>query len=109
MVDIRNPTTCGLRAFLPSSNRSAMTQDTADYREIGQRLASIRAAFGDLSQREWALKHAFGVTQWNNWENGTRRIPIESAEKLCALYGLTLDFVYRGRRDGLASNALKVL
>ncbi len=86
-----------------------MAQESPDYPEIGERLASIRAAFGDLSQREWALKHAFGVTQWNNWENGTRRIPIESAEKLCALYGLTLDFVYRGRRDGLASNALKVL
>ena len=86
-----------------------MTQGTADFAEIGQRLAAIRTAFGDLSQRDWALKHAFGVTQWNNGENGTRRIPIESAEKLGALYGLTLDFVYRGRRDGLASSALKVL
>lgn len=86
-----------------------METDAPEFKEIGARLEKIRSAFGGLSQRAWAERHNFGITQWNNWENGTRRIPIESAEKLCSLYGLTLDFVYRGRVDGLADTASKVL
>ena len=79
------------------------------YQEIGKRLESIRKAFSDLSQKAWAKKHGFEATQWNNWEKGTRRIPIENAERLCALYGLTLDFIYMGRRDGLSESASKSL
>jgi transcriptional regulator with XRE-family HTH domain len=67
-------------------------------------------AYGDgLSQKAWAEKHNFNVTQYNNWERGVRRIPVESAEALCDSYGLTLDFIYRGRRDGLSENALKAV
>lgn len=83
--------------------------DTQTYPEIGQRLAAIRAAFGGLSQKAFAGRHNFAVTQYNNWETGARRIPVEAAEKLCEAYGLTLDFVYRGRRDGLSESASKVL
>lgn len=79
------------------------------FSEIGERLAAVRAAFSDLNQRDWAQRHGFNQTQYNNWERGARRIPIEAAEKLCETYGLTLDFVYRGRRDGLSQNARKLL
>ena len=79
------------------------------YLAIGARLAAIREGFGGLDQRAWADKHQFGVTQWNNWERGVRRIPVENSEKLCLLYGLTLDFIYMGRRDGLSDRASKVL
>lgn len=79
------------------------------YLEIGMRLARVRRAFSTHSQKAWAEKHNFNVTQYNNWEKGARRIPIEGAATLCDLYGLTLDFVYRGRLDGLSENARKVL
>ena len=79
------------------------------FKPIGARLAAVRTGFSDLDQKAWAQKHGFAHTQWNNWENGVRRIPVESAERLCSLYGLTLDFVYRGRRDGLSETAAKVL
>lgn len=78
-----------------------MAQDTTEYREIGARLAALRQAVSNLNQKDWASKHGFNQTQYNNWEKGTRRIPVESAEKLAETYGLTLDWVYRGRRDGL--------
>lgn len=81
----------------------------AQYFDVATRLAAIRTGFTVLNQKEFALKHGFNVTQWNNWESGTRRIPVESAEKLCQLYGVTLDFVYMGRRDGLSEKASKVL
>lgn len=80
-----------------------------DYPEIAERLGKIRLAFSDLNQREWALKEGFNPTQWNNWETGIRRIPVDAAERLCDRYGLTLDFIYRGRRDGLSDTARKSL
>jgi transcriptional regulator with XRE-family HTH domain len=80
------------------------------YPDIGQRLIAIRQGFApDLSQKAFADRHAFGHTQYNNWETGARRIPVDAAETLCEAYGLTLDFVYRGRRDGLSEKASKVL
>lgn len=84
-----------------------MANTATEYEDIGARLASIRTTFSDLSQKAWAEKHGFGLTQWNNWEKGTRRIPVEAAEKLSDLYGMTLDAIYRGRLDGLSENARK--
>ncbi|MBU2952760.1 helix-turn-helix domain-containing protein, partial [Marinobacter sp. F3R08] len=55
-----------------------------------------------MSQKEWAEKHSFGTTQYNNWEKGTRRITVDEAERLCVLYGLTLDFIYRGNLSGIS-------
>ena len=68
---------------------------------IGRRLKAIRFAFSDCSQRDWAQKHGFKVTQYNNWENGVRRIPLEAAGLLADQHGLTLDYIYRGREDAL--------
>jgi DNA-binding transcriptional regulator YiaG len=90
--------------------QQSMNTSNKSYPEIAERLVQIRAAFGpETSQKEWAEKHGFNPTQVNNWEKGSRRIPVDSAEKLCETYGLTLDFIYRGRRDGLSERASKVL
>lgn len=108
-VDACNTTNGGLRRPPQFVNVAAMAQGEQEFSEIGARLSRIRQAFSDLSQKAWAEKHNFNQTQYNNWEKGTRRIPVENAERLCSLYGLTLDFIYRGRRDGLAESASKVL
>lgn len=83
--------------------------DDAQFVEIGRRIEAVRQAFTDLSQREFSQRHGFNPTQWNNWATGARRIPLECAEKLVTAYGLTLDWIYLGRRDGLAERASKVL
>lgn len=83
--------------------------DRPDYSSIGARLAALREGFSDLSQRAWAEKHNFSPTQYNNWEKGTRRISVDEAERLSEMYGLTLDYIYRGRVDGLSEKARKVL
>jgi transcriptional regulator with XRE-family HTH domain len=78
--------------------------------EIGNRLRRLRETYAPgLSQREWAERHNFSPTQYNNWEKGKRRITVDEAQRLCDAYGLTLDFVYRGRRDGLSENARKAV
>lgn len=84
-------------------------QDRVEYPEIGNRLKRLRIAMSDLSQSAWATKHHFGVTQYNNWEQGVRRIPLEAAERLCERYSLTLDWVYRGRVDGLSDKLRNML
>lgn len=66
-------------------------------------------AFGGETQKVWCEKNGIRQTAWNNWELGNRRISVEEAEKLCQRYGLTLDWIYLGRRDGLSASAAKVL
>lgn len=78
------------------------------YLAIGERLKMLRDAHGE-TQKSWASRHGFNYTQYNNWEKGAMRITIQNAEKLCDLYGLTLDWIYRGRLDGLSEYARKVL
>jgi transcriptional regulator with XRE-family HTH domain len=86
-----------------------MSELAFPYAEIGKRLEAVRTSLSDLSQKAWAEKNGFAPTQYNNWATGQRRIPVEAAEKLCALYGLTLDAIYRGRLDGVPENLRKVL
>ena len=88
-----------------------MVQDTErTFPDIGARLVAIRSVFGHgLTQAAWASKNNFNKTQYSNWETGLRRIPVDAAEHLCSTYGLTLDFIYRGRRDGLPETISKSL
>ncbi|RYH10425.1 helix-turn-helix domain-containing protein [Tropicimonas sp. IMCC6043] len=72
---------------------------------IGLRLVKVRQGFSDLDQKAWAEKQGFQRSQYGSWERGFRRIPIEAAERLCDSYGLTLDYIYRGRLDGLSEDA----
>lgn len=111
-VDYGNTTIGGLLAGSQFVNMLHMKKKDAEdppFIDIARRLIAIREAFSDLNQKEWAAKHGFSQTQYNNWETGKRRITVDEAERLAELYGLTLDFVYRGRRDGLSDTASKKL
>lgn len=110
MVDEFKPTIGGLpnRPHRVDYQRMVTATDLP-FAKIGARLAAVRTGFSDLSQKSWAEKQGFNVTQYNNWERGIRRIPVDEAEKLADAYGLTLDFIYRGRRDGLSDTARNVL
>lgn len=107
-VDQVNTTTRGLRIKSHLVDYKGMSED-APYADIAARLIAIRKSQSDDNQKEWAERHGFSPTQYNNWEKGTRRISVDCAEKLCNLYGITLDFIYRGRRDGLSENIRKAV
>lgn len=111
VVDYGNTTIGGLLASSQFVNafRMKAPQEAKEFLDVADRLVAIRRAFSDLSQKAWAEKHGFNQTQYNNWEKGTRRITVDCAERLADTYGLTLDFIYRGRRDGLSETASKVL
>lgn len=84
-------------------------QSDKPFKEIGERLASLRLAVSGESQRTFAAQNGFNANQYNNWEAGVRRIPVDAAERLCDRYGLTLDFVYRGRVEGLSEYLRKAV
>lgn len=108
MVIFDKPSKGRMQNHRAGSTHAAMN-DRADYSDIGQRLLAVRTHFSSGPQKEWAAKNGFAQNRYNQWERGTRRIPVDAAETLCERYGLTLDFIYRGRRDGLSatlSNAL---
>lgn len=102
-VDYSKSTFGGLRFDSHFVKYSVMTADPNQqpYIEIGRRLIALRTAESELSQKDWAIKHGFGVSQYNNWEKGVRRITLDEAERLCNLYGLKLDFIYRGNLSGV--------
>ncbi|THH36565.1 XRE family transcriptional regulator [Aliishimia ponticola] len=79
--------------------------DLKTYPDIAARLRRVREGFSDCNRKEWAKHHGFNPTQYTNWENGTRRIPIDAASALSAKYGLTLDWIYLGREDALSATA----
>lgn len=78
-----------------------MTAERKTYPEIAVRLRAVRKAYSTESRRGWAAACKFNATQYTNWENGSRRIPLEAAERLSQKFGLTLDWIYLGRWDGL--------
>ncbi|WP_146589422.1 helix-turn-helix domain-containing protein [Puniceibacterium confluentis] len=83
--------------------------DRQTYPEIAQRLGAVRAVFSTLSRKDWATAQGFKVSQYNNWENGTRRIPLEAADRFCEQFSLTLDWIYRGKWAGLPKDVSEEL
>lgn len=78
------------------------------FAKIGARIKAIRSTTG-MNQARFCERHAFNPQLYNHWESGYRRITVQNAETLCDAYGVTLDFIYRGRRDGLSEAASKSL
>lgn len=85
-----------------------MNTERNPYIDVGARLRGLRESLG-YSQKEMADRHGIQRTQWNNWELGVRRISLDQAQRLCAVYGLTLDFIYLGRVDALSESARKLI
>lgn len=110
-VDVRKSTIGGLPIARSFAKPWGMTSDVEapEFAEIGRRLEAVRAGFTELSQRDFATFHGFNPSQYNNWAKGVRRIPVEAAEQLSDAYGLSLDWIYRNRRDGLTVSASKVI
>lgn len=108
MVHKVNRTICRSQKIAQSATDVPMV-DRPDYRVIGERLKALRMHLGFESQKDWAERNGFNISQYNHWEKGTRRIPVDFAEQLANNYGLTLDFIYRGRRDGLPETLSKSL
>ena len=84
----------GGRAFGVSRRMSSATH------EVSRRLQLFRRRLG-ISQAELCRAIECRTNRWSQYESGERRITLEVAETLCDVYGLTLDWIYRGDPSGL--------
>lgn len=67
---------------------------------LGKRLQLTREALG---VRAVDICRALDIApnRWSQYENGERPITMAVAVRLCEVYGLTLDWIYRGDPSGL--------
>ena len=78
---------------------------------VGERLTLTRRVYG-LQQQEFAERAAINASAYNQYERGKRLISISHAHRLCDVYSLTLDWIYRGDPSGLryqTAEAIKAL
>lgn len=73
---------------------------------VGRRLAILR---GESTKRD--IAQALGVLEdtYSSWELGKNGLPVDMAVKLADGLGLTLDWLYRGRTEGLSSARIQEL
>lgn len=67
---------------------------------VGQRLSFIRRAHG-LSQQDFAERALIRRNAWSNYEAGRSRIGVAAAGRVCAVYGVTMDYIYLGDASNL--------
>lgn len=76
-------------------------EEDGDKREaVAARLQRVREILG-LTKREFAERAGMKEQGYGPFENGTRPLSLEAAKKLRRTYGLSLEFMYFGKRDDL--------
>jgi transcriptional regulator with XRE-family HTH domain len=68
--------------------------------EVGERIAATRRAL-DLNQSELARRIESPPNKISQWESGTHLPSLPAAIALCDEFGVTLDWIFRGVKDGL--------
>ncbi|MBR9861990.1 MAG: helix-turn-helix transcriptional regulator [Rhodobacteraceae bacterium] len=75
---------------------------------IGKRLKLLRVALG-LKPSEISAVLGIERTYWSRFENGRRPVSMDIAVLLVDRFGVTLDFIYLGKWEGIPfSTAMKI-
>lgn len=74
------------------------TDDSAE--SIGLRLQRVREVLG-MDKKTFAERAGIGQQTYGPFENASRSISLESAKKLRATYGISLEYIYFGKIDDL--------
>lgn len=78
---------------------------------VAERLILAREAIG-IKQGKFATMAELSPNGYNQWETGANYPEVTYAIKLCDRHGLTLDWIYRGKFDGMPtwlSDAIRAL
>jgi DNA-binding XRE family transcriptional regulator len=75
---------------------------------VAARLRMTREAFA-MEQHEFADKAGIARNTYNQYEQGQRLPRLDIAVKLCEVYDLTLDWIFRGKLGGLPFNTARTL
>jgi transcriptional regulator with XRE-family HTH domain len=77
-----------------------MTKQTNNADPVARRLALTREILG-LTQKEFAERAGLVLSRYHLCETGRCPIYLSGAMALCAAHGLSLDWLYRGKTQGL--------
>jgi transcriptional regulator with XRE-family HTH domain len=77
-----------------------MTPNPTDIAAIAHRLRATRESLG-LKPSEVCRAAGIAPNTYSQWESATGRPSLDQAMKLCDVFGVTLDWIYRGNRTGL--------
>lgn len=90
------------------SDKSRMTDGGRSNKDIGRRLVTLREALG---YNQLAFCALVGISQpaMSNYEKGFRRPDLDAAINIQLKTGVTLDWIYLGKRDGLPGRLLEIL
>lgn len=87
-----------LNSILQEMTRRAKNLKNPD--PVAGRLTLTREILG-LTQKEFAEPAGLILTRYNLRETGKIPLPLSDAMALCAAHDLTLDWLYRGKVEGL--------
>lgn len=69
--------------------------------DVGRRLRWSREIVAESQADVCRLLGLEDTTTWNKWEKGTRYPDVVVMARYCDLFGLTMDYLYRGRLKGI--------
>ena len=87
-----------LNSVLQEMTRRAKNLKNPD--PVARRLTLTREILG-LTEKEFAERAGVILSRYHLWETGKSPISLSSAMALTAAHGLTLDWLYRGKVQGL--------
>ena len=76
---------------------------------VGRRLRIFREGLGKTLREMSEEVGSDGGQLWNNYEQGRRLIPVDSANLLTLLYGLDIGWIYQGRLDQLGPRLAEII
>lgn len=71
--------------------------------DVGRRLRQTLGLLG-LANKAFCQAYSVGTSRLSNWLGGANVADLDKMIDLCDDYGLTLDWIYRGRLGGLPSD-----
>lgn len=71
--------------------------------DVAARLKLVRRVYGVHSQRELAAMLGIKPSRFGQYEAALHLIPVPMAIRLCDMFGVTLDWIYRGDVSGLTA------
>ncbi len=75
---------------------------------VGQRIQQLRTAL-KLNQTEFAERAKLNRSSVALWELGRQRPGIPPAQRICDVYGVTLDWIFLGRRHTLRHEIVELI
>lgn len=78
-----------------------------DRKLVGQRIEAAREALGMKERAEMADAIGVDRSAYTKIAEGKRLLPPDALDRACDLYGLTMEFIYRGRLESIQDADLR--